>query len=430
MVLSSILSRRVNVLSLRTAFHAVLGLTVLLSVFAFAAPRVNAQSAKNADSARVVRNGLQPIAPFVNKNTVLVVRFDLNRIDYTTLETSLKDVFSQVMKNLDFSDEYAKECEKEFALTAAALSKEAEDAIVELKAKSGLNDVYFVMQTTRGEGAAFIAPVSNITAEQQEFCKQFAESLRLNCALYQQNYMVATRAPLKEFGAYYKDFTPGANKSLESTMAQNADKLMVAACGRLKIRPLFHATLEEGPTSARVRQYDPFASSPRSIKDLVEAFDASFVEGSAYVDASTLSVHYSLKFTTSINAGKFNDGFRDVLDAYNAYYFKTFEASPVLVDFNSFSPGKSLAFLDSDFVRLYNLFGISRELTSGCSHFILPRQDEDTLVFDDSAQAEISKLGPSALAVFSVAKLIFKAGAIDIKSVEDAGTPNPFKSAD
>ena len=443
MTLPSFLSRKMRAPSVG-ATNVVLGFCALLAVFASVGADVGlAQAVKENENARVMTAGLDPIAPFVNKDTLFVARIDLDRIDYEAFEASLKQLFGKILEKLQFDDESKSACLKEFDATAKAATESLKQEVARFKATTGLSDVYCVVQTTRGDGACIIAPARNLTQEQQEACKKLAEDNRFNCALYQKNFMVASRAPLKEFGAYYKDFKPASNRVLEASIAKNGDKFVSWYCGRLKIRPLFHATQEEGPTSARVRQYDPFANSPRSVKDLVETFDAAFVEGSGYVDASTLSVQYALKFTTPVNASKFRDSLVDVVDAYNAFYFKTLENQPQQVDMDDFAPGKFLSTMDQTFAKHYNLYGIVREFFAGTFQSFIPEQNESSLTFSDSLLDEISKIGPVSLGVFILSQELTSSDSkIELENVdssviefdpnddEEDMTVNPFKRVD
>ena len=443
MALPSFLSRKLRAPSVG-ATNVVFGFCALLAVFATVGANLGlAQTTKENENARVMTAGLDPIAPFINKDTLFVARIDFDRIDYEAYEASLKQVFGKILEKLQFDDESKSACLKEFDVTAKAATESLKLEVARFKVTTGLSDVYFVVQTTRGDGACFIAPARNLTQEQQDACKKLAEDNRFNCALYQKNFMVATKAPLKEFGAYYKDFKPSSNRALETSISQNGDKFVSWYCGRLKIRPLFHATLEEGATSARVRQYDPFANSPRAVKDLVETFDAAFVEGSGYVDASTLSLQYSLKFTTPVNASKFHDSLVDVVDAYNAFYFKTLENEPQQVDMDDFAPGKVLATMDQALVKHYNLYGIVREFFAGTFQTLIPEPNEASLTFSDSLLDEISKIGPVSLGFFILSQELTASDSkveldnvdssvieFDSNDLEEEKTPNPFKRVD
>lgn len=428
------------------AIYVVLGLCALLFAVATGADAALAQTAKGDENARVLNAGLNPIAPFISKDTLFVARLDLDRVDYEVFDESLKKIFDKALEKLQFDETSVQACRQEFDATAAAVAENLKQAIADFKKKTRLADVYYVVQTSRGDGACFIAPAAGITAEQQEECKKIAEEFRLNCALYQQKYMVASKAPLKEFGAYYKDFKPSSNRVLEASIARNGDKILSWYCGRLKIRPFFHATSDEGGAkSARIRQYDPFANSPRSVKDLVEAFDAAFVEGAGYVDLSTLSVHYSLKFTTPANAGKFRSGLIDLIDAYNEFYFKTLENNPEQVDVDYFAPGKSLAEMSQAFVKRYNLYGIVREYFAGTFELFVPKLNESELTFNDSVLDETSKLGPVTVGFFMIGRNIVNPNSkVELENVDSSViefdsndldeektiSPNPFKRID
>lgn len=400
MALSSFSFRRLNA-SLQSLKRVFFRLCAVSFVVFSVAVQCRAQDSKANDRERVASYaGLRAIAPFVNKDTIFAARFDLERVDYEAFRKTLDSTFDQLLKNLQFEEEGIQACKSEFGQVEETTIENLKNILDDFREDTGLSSIFFIMQTSRGDGACFIAPAEGISSRQEEECKKIAEKYRLNCALYQQKYMVATKAPLKEFGAYYKDFQPSSNKSLESGLAQNADKIFAWHCGRLRIRPLFHATLDEGEKSARVRQYDPFASSPRPVKDLVEAFDTSFVEGNGFFDLSTLTVRNALKFTSNVNAGKFRDGLADVVDAYNAFYFKTLESDPRQINREEFAPGKFLAATRQEVAKRFNLYNIFKEYCAGSFKLLIPDQNGADLVFETNAIDEVAKLGPNTLGFF------------------------------
>lgn len=444
MALPSFLSKKLRVPSIDVR-NVVFGLCVLLVFATCGVGVVFAQTTEKNENARVLTAGLEPIAPFVNKDTIFVARIDFDRIDYEVFETSLNDVFGRILEKLQFDEAGKRACLKEFDVTAKAATENLKRSVAEFKEKTGLSDVYFVVQTTRGEGSCIIAPARDMTSEQQEACKKFAEDHRFNCALYQKSFMIASKTPLKEFAAYYKDFKPSSNKTLESSIAKNGNAFVSWYCGRLKIRPLFHATEGEGAGSARLRQYDPFANSPRAVKNLVEAFDAAFVDGSGCVDLSTLSVRYALKFTTPVNASKFRDSLVEIADAYNAFYFKTLENEPQQVDMDDFAPGKILSTMDRTFVKRFNLYGIVREFYAGSFELLLPVQNESELTFSDSVLDEVSKLGPVSIGFLMLGRGLTRSDShVELENLDDSDfqfdsnapdeneirTSNPFKRVD
>ena len=184
MALPSFLSKKLRAPSISATTVAV-GLCVLL-VFATSGVAVGlAQTSQEGGNARVLTAGLEPIAPFVNKDTLFVARIDFDRIDYNVFNDSLKQIFNKVLEKFQFDEESKQACLKEFDVTAKAATENLKRSVGKFKETIGLSDVYFVVQTTRGEGACIIAPARNLTSKQQEECKKFADENHFNCALYQ-----------------------------------------------------------------------------------------------------------------------------------------------------------------------------------------------------------------------------------------------------
>ena len=428
---STWLRGRHNARSALRAFVLLAGAALFLAATFSSLDGAFAQSSKAATSKECA-----PIKDLVNADTLLVARFDFNRIDRDKLGDSLVALFRQALKIANYSQEDEAACVAEFRKTVEGLKQDVDSVGERFKKQYGVSQIYYVMQTTRGDGECFVVPIKGVDSTKVDALKALAQKYKLESAVYKKDYLLASKTPLKELGAFYKEFAPGVNARVEKYFGENSDKLFVASCGRLKIRPLFHAAENENANRyGRVRQYDPFANSPRPIKNLVEIVDASFVGGRAYVDAATLNARVELQFVNSVNAGSFRSELSDALEAFNQFYFRLLERSPSNAKTAAVAPGASLAEYSKETLETYRIYQWMREFYSGCWQTLLPEQNDETIVFEVSAQNELKKIGCNTLAVAyfasnsraGYARFIAQTKAI---AADDPNALNPFEPTD
>lgn len=378
---------------------------IALALFTAIPATTRAQTAKPTPKRAAAKSEscLAPIKDFVNKDTLAVARVSLDQVDAEQLAQTLEGAFSQALALFEFPSASESSCLKEFHKTIAALQADVKLAQSEFLKEYGASEAFVVLQTLRGDGACLIIPVQGISESQLASLKALVkERLKLTAAVYQKKYLIASQTPLKEIGAFYQSFTPGANEKLEDFFRQHQDKLFAAYVGRVKIRPLLHSTspTDEEAKTGRIRQYDPFANSPQSVKTLVEVFDSSFISGSAYVDLSTLSANCKLTFNTPASAGQFRDSLSDSIETFNSFYFKLLEGSEPGTRSSQFAPGASLARRSKATATKYYMYQWTRDVWTGRMRRYLPTQDQDSLVFSLSLQNEIQKLGINTIAVW------------------------------
>ncbi|MBQ9371849.1 MAG: hypothetical protein IJU03_06625 [Thermoguttaceae bacterium] len=383
----------------------------LASLFAlsFTPSTTLAQTAKPATKKAASKSDapLAPIKDFINKDTLAVARVNLENVDVDQLGGALDGIFKQTLSLFEFSQESETACLNEFHKTVETLQNDVTLAQKTFREEYGVSEAFVVLQTTRGEGACLIVPIQGASETQLDALKELVrDQFKLSGAVYQKRYLLASKTPLKEIGAYYQSFQPGANKTLEDFFQKHSDKLVAAYTGRLKIRPLLHSTTptDEDAKAGRIRQYDPFANSPQAIKTLVEVFDSSFTGGSAYVDASNLSVNCTLSFTTSVNAGLFRDGLSDAIETFNNFYFKLLESSDTQARSGRFAPGSSLMRRSKEDAARYHMYQWTRDVWTGRMRRYLPAQEKENVVFNLSVQNEVQKLGINTIAVWLYTK--------------------------
>lgn len=419
----------------------ILVLTLGISTFAMSS-NTNAQASKELKN-----NELAPIAQFINAQTLFVAQFDIDNLDVDRLGETVEDVFRQTTIKAGFSSESAEACSAEFHKTVDALKNDFETALKGLKDQYGVTKIYYVIQSAKGEGACFIIPAQSMTEAQTNSIRDVAKNLDLNCALYKKSFVIASHIPLREIGAYYRDFQPGVNEKMDAFFKANPKKLAAFYCGRLKIRPLASDLLPPEPTpdlaendsiqseqldsiasqntaskgesrssaflqggvfgkeTRKRKVYDPFEDSPRCVKNAVELFDSSFVEAFGCIDASNLEATMALKFSSSANAGKFKQEWANINDIF---ILKEFEALQSVIEVLSANPNLrengeisiGLPILGQaaiETINDYRLVPLMREIINGEARTRLPLQNDSLLTFAVSVPDEINKLGPNTI---------------------------------
>lgn len=421
--------------SMRAALLTAFFVTALAILTFGVKTNVLAQTVRSNSKAPATDSGLAAIKQFVNRDTLLVARLDLSRVDYQKLSVTFESLFSQTLDLANLPKESKDACCAEFHKTAIALADALKESNGSLQESYGTTVCYYVMQTPRADGECFIIPINGVEPAKVEKLKTLAQRLKLSCAVYQKEYLIASQTPLKEIGSFYKSFTPATNKQLEDFFKSHSDKAFAVRFGRIKIRPLFHASQQDdGAKTARVRQYDPFSNSPRSVKDIVELIDSTLVDGFAYFDASDLRLYAKLKFSAPINAGSCRDKLSDAFDEFNAYYFKLLEASSKSAKINKYAPGASLTYFSDKVLEKYHMYSWVRELYAGNLNQLLPTQEGADLVLDVSALGELKKIGCNTLTVSYFANDQVKMAAQLVERAtkiaeEDESAINPFVPA-
>ena len=204
-----------------------------------------AQTAERSASASQERV-LEPIAPFINGSTILVLRLDLNAFDYDRFGETLQTLFDQALLLAGFSQESIDACDAEFVKTLDALKTDAKEDVDDFEKNVGFKNAFFVVQNVKGEGACLVVPAKDMTKEQVDKVLEDAKSSgNLNAALYKKSFILVSPKPLKELGAFYKNFKPASNGELEAFFNENSDKVLSFYASRFKIRPFFTPSKEK-----------------------------------------------------------------------------------------------------------------------------------------------------------------------------------------
>lgn len=390
-----------------------------------------------SSASRANRNSgseLAPIADFINAKTLMVARFDLTQIDYDVLGDSYDTIFLQALRTLGLSEDSLEACEREFRQNVGTLTGELSTQVNKFHTTFGVSQIFFVHQTTRGDGSCFIIPLGDATAEQIQNLKDLAQKFQLNSGVYKKNYLIASTAPLKEIGDFYKDFKPAQNKDIENYFKSAGKNLFVFYGKHVKIRPLFLENFEEESTRSgsksrlgRARNFDPFASSPRCVVNLIEIIDASLLEVSGYVDVSTLSAYYELKFSTTINSGNFQRELSDTIENFVNYYIVRMQEANEIHRKQALDSGVPDATVSNRFDEL-RVYQIVHEILVVGLQKLVPEQNEARLIYDSSVLKEFQKLGANTATISILARAVLSSSdsnAISVHGLNDL--ENPFK---
>lgn len=318
------------------------------------------------------------ISPFINKDTLAVVRVNLENVDFDQLTKTVDGIAATALKNLGYDAASVAKVDAELAKTFAALAEDGKTQLAQFRQNLGASEAFFVVQSSKGEGAALLVPVANLKADQLETLtanvKTAAKARGLAAAVYQKSFLVVA-SDLKAFGGYYKKFKPGENRKIESFFKENDRALVAVYCGTLRLRSLLDVATN-GQTQLLLT-----AAAPRSVRDALEIFDTTFVDARLTVDAGTLSSRAVFRFNAPVDSGRMLVAIQKIVDDVAQANFKVDDAS--------------------DLEKQFNVVPLRREIWRGQIRSYLPKQNGAELVADYDVAQEFGKgsgLGPFVVA--------------------------------
>ncbi|MBR2004139.1 MAG: hypothetical protein IJ991_08155 [Thermoguttaceae bacterium] len=323
------------------------------------------------------------ISPFINKDTLAVVRVNLDNVDFDQLTKTVDGIAATALKNVGYDAASIAKVDAELSKTFAALAQDGQAELAQLRAEFGASEAFLVVQSSKGEGAALLIPIANLKDAQLETLtanvKTAAQARGLAAAVYQKSFLVVA-SDLKAFGAYYKKFEPSENRKIESFFKENDRALVAAYCGTLRLRP-FLDVATEGQTQLLLT-----AVAPRSVRDALEIFDTTFVDARLTVDAGTLSSRLVFRFNAPVDSGKMLAAIQKIVDDVAQANFKVDDASAL--------------------EKQFNVVPLRRAIWRGQVRSFLPKQNGAELVADYDLAQEFKKgsgVGPFVVAAAAVA---------------------------
>ncbi|MBR4105545.1 MAG: hypothetical protein IKK39_15985, partial [Thermoguttaceae bacterium] len=103
------------------------------------------------------------ISPFINKDTLVVVRVDFDNIDVARFAETLDGIVATALKNFGYDAASVEKVGAELDKTFAALAEDWQNALAEARKTTLPGEIFFVVQSTKGEGAAFLIPVEKLS---------------------------------------------------------------------------------------------------------------------------------------------------------------------------------------------------------------------------------------------------------------------------
>ena len=329
------------------------------------------------------------ISPFINKDTLVVVRADFDNIDVARFAETLDGIVATALKDFGYDAASVEKVGAELDKTFAAIAEDGKTALAEARKTTLPGEVFFVVQSTKGEGAAFLIPVDKLNDAQRETltatAKLAGQNAGFDAAVYQKRWLVVA-SDLKAFGRYYKNFKPGENRKIDAFFKQNSAAFVAGYCGKLRIRPFLDAATD-GMTQEILN------AQSRAVRDALEIFDTTFVDAGFALDAGTFTARASLRFNAPVDSGRLLTALQGIVDeaAHKAF---SADASPLNL------------FVSEEFVEEFKLTPLARELWRGQMRSQLPKQNGAELVFErDLTKAAAKTSGSAALYVVGLSAL-------------------------
>lgn len=329
------------------------------------------------------------ISPFINKDTLAVVRVNFDNIDVARFAETLDGIVATALKDFGYDAASVEKIGAELDKTFAAFAEDGQNALSEARQTTLPGEVFFVVQSTKGEGVAFLIPVEKLSDAQRETltatAKLAGQSAGFDAAVYQKRWLVVA-SDLKAFGRYYKNFKPGENRKIDAFFKQNSGAFVAGYCGKLRIRPFLDAATD-GATQEILN------AQSRSVRDALEIFDTTFVDAGLTFDAGSCVARASFRFNAPVDSGRLLTALQGIVDeaahkAFNA------DASPLT------------GFIAEEYVEEFKLTPLARELWRGQMRSQLPKQNGAELVFErDLTKAAAKASGSAALYLVGLSAL-------------------------
>ena len=320
-----------------------------------------------------------PISPFINKDTLVVVRVNFDNIDVARFAETLDGIVATALKDFGYDAASVEKIAAELDKTFAAFVEDGQNALSEARQTTLPGEIFFVVQSTKGEGAAFLIPVEKLSDAQRDqltaTAKLAGQSAGFEAAVYQKRWLVVA-SDLKAFGRYYKNFKPSANRKIDTFFKQNSGAFVAGYCGKLRIRPFLDAATD-GATQQILN------AQSRAVRDALEIFDTTFVDAGLAFDVGAFSARASLRFNAPVDAGRLLTALQGIVDEAAHETFSA-DASPLT------------GFVAEEYVEEFKLTPLARELWRGQMRSQLPKQNGAELVFERNLTDEAAKASGSA----------------------------------
>lgn len=321
-----------------------------------------AQDKDSSINTSIAQSAYSRVASYVNNDTFLVVRIDLDSIDEEKMCATYNDIFIGFLKERGFDRNAINASNREFRKTLAVI-KSKYGKILNIQEQFGVREAFLVMQK-QIDSARVILPLS---IDQRQAILQTASLIFSNQGIYISevaNGVCFTYNKQLDVNIY-KDFKSETNIRLKTFLANSAGATIQIYCSNLKLNKLLEMA-EKIPSS----NLDAIADKlPEETRKGLDSFDAAFQNAQISYDFNTYTYKSAYSFTTAERAEDFRIGLEKLI---------VYVVDSVIEKIN-LSPKES----DN-----YNLNGLYRELLKGALLNFVPQRNDSILSYESHLQSK------------------------------------------
>lgn len=322
---------------------------------------------KSSEKNISLTNAYDYVAPYVNKETFLVVRIDATSLDAEKFCTTYNEIFNGFMKERGFDRNAINATNREFKkcleIMKARISK-----MLAMRDNFGIQEMFIVMQKQSPLSFRIVIPLSPST-KKDVIQKVSSFTIGFDVTEIPNGVCLIFN---KEFDQdIYKSFKPEVNATLKDFYATNSDDTIQIYCNGLKIRKLFETTAPKPKEIVK--------NLPKETLKGLESFDVSFQYALISYNGNLLTFKSQYFFTTAERAEDFRTGLEYLIN--------------YLVD----------SHMDhQDMLREdpFNLKGIYKEFTRGVLISLIPKRNTSVLYFESTIKSSTALSHPCMTSLF------------------------------
>ncbi len=212
-------------------------LLILGLVFQIYLPLMSGAESKTTQQIKSQKECFDMIAPFINKDTVLIAHVDLGQFNFDKLAEALKVQIRANMKFAQFDTKSAKATEKEFNIVLDRLISTGKPALNSFFKKTNLKNIFAVVPDIKQvQYSCIILPLSDKNEQQVKAIDDLLTQLDLPNIKFKENYILIPfdqdvidddELTLEDF--YSKTFKPAKNIQLEQSFLNHPNQTLYIA---------------------------------------------------------------------------------------------------------------------------------------------------------------------------------------------------------
>ncbi len=330
-------------------------------VFSLANVRVFADDSSTTPNTSIARGAYSRVAPFVNNETFLVVRLDLDSLNEEAVGATFNEIFTGFLKERGFDKNALNASNREFKKTLEIIKSEYKTAL-ELRDALGIREIFLLMQKQIGSLRIIVPLSSSQRASMVQLSSQIPSEIGVTVSEVSNGVCLTLN---KELDAdIYKDFKAETNATLKSFLTETAGATIQVYCSDLKLKKLLNNLKASTDESINIVT----SKLPPDTLKGIDSFDTAFQTAKISYDFNTFAFKSVYTFTTAERAEDFRSGLEK------------------LVILGAESIADSLQ--ESEIANKYNLNGLARELFKGTLLSFVPQRNDSVLSYDSNLQSK------------------------------------------